>query len=72
VEMQVDSFIIKSYGFFDTFIIILFDLASIALLIPVCLASGKRWFNIMCLACITFSFICMDFDRHRHYFNVVE
>jgi hypothetical protein len=58
-------------GLLDTIIIILFDLASISLLIPVCLASGKRWFNIMTLACISpLALSTWIFDRHRGYFQM--
>jgi hypothetical protein len=57
-------------GFFDTLIIILFDLSAIALLIPVCLQSGKRWWDILCLSAISpLALSSWVFDRHRHYFN---
>jgi hypothetical protein len=61
----------ESIGFFDTLILILFDLSAIALLIPVCLQAGKRWFDIMCLAAISpLALSSWVFDRHKHYFFV--
>jgi hypothetical protein len=60
----------KTVGFFDTLIIILFDLTAIALLIPVLLQSGRRWWDLMCLACISpLALSSWVFDRHRHYFS---
>jgi hypothetical protein len=60
----------EQYGFFDTLILILFDLTAIALLIPVCLQTGKRWWDLMCLACISpLALSASIFDRHKHYFN---
>jgi hypothetical protein len=60
----------STVGFFDTLIIILFDLAAIALLIPVCLQSGKRWWDILCLSAISpLALSSWVFDRHKHYFN---
>ncbi|MEH7374060.1 hypothetical protein [Neobacillus drentensis] len=57
-------------GFFDTLIIILFDLTVIALLVPVCLQAGRRWWDLFCLAAITpLALSCWVFDRHQHYFN---
>jgi hypothetical protein len=61
----------KKLGFFNTLMIILFDLTSISLLIPVCLQAGKRWYDLMCLAAISpLAMSCWVFDRHRHYFNM--
>lgn len=57
-------------GWFDTLIVILFDLTAIGLLIPVCLQSGKRWWDLMCLACISpLALSSWVFDRHRHFFS---
>jgi hypothetical protein len=59
----------ETVGFFDTLILILFDLSAIALLIPVCLQAGKRWFDLMCLAAISpLALSSWVFDRHKHYF----
>jgi hypothetical protein len=61
----------QTLGFFDTIIVILFDLASIALLIPVAFQSGKRWFDIMVLSCISpLALSTWIFDRHRNYFSM--
>jgi hypothetical protein len=60
----------STMGWFDTFIVILFDLTAIGLLIPVCLQSGKRWWDLLCLSCISpLALSSWVFDRHRHYFN---
>ena len=57
-------------GIFDTLVIVLFDITAIALLIPVCLQSGKRWWDLLCLACISpLALSSWIFDRHRHHFN---
>lgn len=57
-------------GFFDTLIIILFDLTAIALLIPVCLQSGRRWWDLLCLSAISpLALSSWVFDRHQHYFS---
>jgi hypothetical protein len=61
----------QTMGWLDTIIIILFDLASIVLLIPVCFQAGKRWFDIMTLACISpLALSTWIFDRHRNYFHM--
>jgi hypothetical protein len=58
-------------GFFDTIVVILFDLTAIALLIPVCLQSGRRWWDILCLSAISpLALSSWVFDRHKHYFSV--
>jgi hypothetical protein len=57
-------------GFFDTFIIILFDLTAIAMLVPVCLQAAKRWFDLTILACISpLALSTWIFDRHQHFFS---
>jgi hypothetical protein len=61
----------SSLGFFDTLIIILFDLSAIAMLIPVCLQAGKRWFDLLCLSAISpLALSTWIFDRHSHYFSM--
>lgn len=58
----------KRLGFFDTLILILFDLSTIALLIPVCLQAGRRWWDLFCLAAISpLALSCWAFERHEHY-----
>jgi hypothetical protein len=57
-------------GFFDTLIIILFDLTAISMLIPFALQAGRRWFDLACLAAISpLALSSWIFDRHRHYFR---
>jgi hypothetical protein len=59
----------ESIGFFDTLIIILFDIAAIAMMIPVCLQAGKRWWDLMCLAAIApLALSSWVFDRHKRHF----
>jgi hypothetical protein len=61
----------ETVGFFDTLIIILFDLTTIALLIPVCLQAGRRWWDLFCLAAVTpLALSCYVFDRHQHYYKL--
>lgn len=61
----------ETLGFFDTLIVILFDLTVIALLIPVCLQAGRRWWDLFCLAAITpLALSCYVFDRHQHYYRM--
>lgn len=60
----------KKMGFWDTFIITLFDLTAISMLIPFALQAGRRWFDLMSLACIApLALSSWVFDRHRHYFR---
>ncbi|MBT2730487.1 hypothetical protein J7E63_27045 [Bacillus sp. ISL-75] len=68
---NVNGFIAgETLGFFDTLIVILFDLTTIALLIPVCLQAGRRWWDLFCLAAITpLALSCWVFERHEHYFK---
>jgi hypothetical protein len=59
----------KRMGFFDTLIIILFDITAISMLIPFALQAGKRWFDLACLAAISpLALSSWIFDRHRHYY----
>lgn len=60
----------EKIGWFDTLVIILFDLTAISMLIPIALQAGKRWWDLLCLCAISplaLSSFC--FDRHRHYFD---
>jgi hypothetical protein len=58
----------KKLSFFDTLILILFDLSTVALLIPVCLQAGRRWWDLFCLAAISpLALSCWAFERHEHY-----
>lgn len=67
---NVNGFIYgETLSFFDTLIIILFDLTAIGMLIPVCLQAGRRWWDLMCLAAISpLALSAWVFDRHKHYF----
>jgi hypothetical protein len=56
-------------GFFDFIIIGLFDLTAIALLIPVLLQNGRRFWDLLVLCTISpLALTSWIFDRHRHYF----
>jgi hypothetical protein len=60
----------EKIGWFDTLVIILFDLTAISMLIPICLQVGRRWWDLLCLCAISplaLSSYC--FDRHKHYFT---
>jgi hypothetical protein len=60
----------EKIGWFDTLVIILFDLTAISMLIPICLQAGRRWWDLLCLCAISplaLSSYC--FDRHKHYFT---
>src|SRR5690606_22047794 len=42
----------------------------IALLIPILLQNGRRWWDLMCLAAVSpFALASWIFDRHEHFFN---
>jgi hypothetical protein len=59
----------KKMGFFDTLIVILFDITAISMLIPFALQAGKRWFDLACLAAISpLALSSWIFDRHRHHY----
>jgi hypothetical protein len=61
----------SSLGLFDTLIVCLFDITAIALLIPICLQAGRRWWDLLCLAAISpLALSAWVFDRHQHYFNL--
>jgi hypothetical protein len=60
----------EKIGWFDTLVIILFDLTAISMLIPICLQAGRRWWDLLVLCAISplaLSSYC--FDRHKHYFT---
>jgi hypothetical protein len=60
----------ESMGWFDTLVIILFDLTAISMLIPICLQAGRRFWDLLVLCAISplaLSSFC--FDRHKHYFE---
>jgi hypothetical protein len=57
-------------GFFDGLMLGGFDLVSIALLIPILLKTGKRWFDLLCLSAITpLAMTAYVFDETKHLFN---
>ncbi|MGG3890346.1 hypothetical protein [Metabacillus fastidiosus] len=57
-------------GFLETLYLLLFDIIVIALLIPIILQTGRRWWDLLCLASIApLSLSAWVFDEHRHYFN---
>lgn len=63
-------FIGLGLGFIDTCLLILFDILVIALLKPIVLQTGRRWWNLLCLFCLTpLSLICWVFDDYKHYTN---
>jgi hypothetical protein len=54
----------------DTFLLILFDLLVIALLKPIILQTGRRWWNLLCLFQLTpLALIGWIFDDYRHYLS---
>jgi hypothetical protein len=56
-------------GFFDTLVIILFDLTALSMLVPVCLQAGRRWWDLLVLSAIgPLALSSWVFDRHKHYF----
>jgi hypothetical protein len=60
----------EGMGWFDTLVIILFDLTAISMLIPICLQAGRRWWDLLVLCAVSplaLSSFC--FDRHKHYFE---
>lgn len=55
---------------FNTHLLIAFDLIILALMIPIFLQNGRRFFDLMCLAAITpLALTAWVFDDYRHYFN---
>jgi hypothetical protein len=60
----------EKMGWFDTLVIILFDLTAISMLIPICLQAGRRWWDLLCLCAISpLALSAYCFDRHKHYFD---
>lgn len=57
-------------GTIDVLGLFLFDIVLIALLIPILLQNGRRWWDLMCLAAVSpFALASWIFDRHEHFFN---
>jgi hypothetical protein len=57
-------------GWFDTLVIILFDITAISMLIPICLQSARRWWDLLVLCAISpLALSSWCFDRHSHYFR---
>lgn len=55
---------------FNTALLVSFDLIIIALMIPIFLQNGRRFFDLMCLSAITpLALSAWVFDDHRHYFH---
>lgn len=60
----------EKMGWFDTLVIILFDVTAISMLIPICLQAGRRWWDLLCLCAISpLALSAFCFDRHKHYFD---
>jgi hypothetical protein len=60
----------EKIGWFDTLVIILFDLTAISMLIPIALQAGRRWWDLLVLCAISpLALSSWCFDRHRHYFD---
>lgn len=54
----------------DTLILFSFDIVLFAMLIPILLQNGRRWWDLMCLAVVApLAGTAYVFDRHRHYFD---
>lgn len=69
---------IKSKEFFanhalsglDVSILFAFDVVLLAMLFPILLQNGRRWWDLLCLATLSpLAGVAWVFDRHRHYFN---
>jgi hypothetical protein len=55
---------------FDVLGMLAFDIVLLALLIPIFLQNGKRWWDLFCLSAITpLALSSWIFDRHRHLYN---
>jgi hypothetical protein len=60
----------ESIGWFNTLVIILFDVTAISMLIPICLQAGRKWFDLLCLCAISpLALSSWCFKRHEHYFK---
>ena len=54
----------------DIGIMLGFDIVLFAMLFPILLQNGRRWWDLMCLAAVSpLAGTAYVFDRHRHYFN---
>ena len=54
----------------DTIVLFSFDIVLFAMLIPILLQNGRRWWDLMCLAVVApLAGTSYVFDRHRHYFD---
>lgn len=71
VELSNYAFVENlSLSALDTTVLIGFDLVSIALLIPILLQSGKRWFDLLCLSAITpLAMSSFVFNETRRYYS---
>jgi hypothetical protein len=57
-------------GFFDTLIVIAFDITAISMLIPFALQAGRRWIMLGILFAISpLALSARVFDRHKRYFD---
>lgn len=54
----------------DVLIMFAFDITLLAMLIPIMLQNGRRWWDLMCLsATAPIAGVAFVFDRYRHYFD---
>lgn len=54
----------------DIGILLGFDIVLFAMLFPILLQNGRRWWDLMCLAAVSpLAGTAYVFDRHRHYFK---
>lgn len=54
----------------DVSIMLGFDIVLFAMLFPIFLQNGRRWWDLMCLAAVSpLAGTAYVFDRHRHHFN---
>lgn len=55
----------------DTTLVCAFDIVIIALLIPIALQTGRRWWDLLCLSSLTpLALTATVFDEYKHYFNI--
>jgi hypothetical protein len=55
----------------DTVFVCAFDIVIIALLIPIALQTGRRWWDLLCLSSLTpLALSATVFDEYKHYFNM--
>ncbi|MGM7720521.1 hypothetical protein [Metabacillus sp. Hm71] len=61
---------LMNIGFLDTLLLLAFDVIVVALLIPIILQTGRRYWDLMCLSALTpLSLTAWIFDDYKHYFN---